>query len=182
MPAADAAPARRAGPGGARRTAAAAPVEVPAAEVSDPSQWGRVDDDGTVYVRTADGERAVGSWQAGEPAAGLAHYGRRYDDLATEVALLEARLKAHTGNPGEIKNKAQVLAESIPTAAAVGDLDGPGRPGPGDGRHGRLRRRGVPRGEGRPPAPARSPARRRWPPRPSRSPRSRRRGRPPATG
>jgi len=101
-----------------------APVEVPAAEVSDPTQWGRVDEDGTVYVRTAEGERAVGSWQAGEPAAGLAHYGRRYDDLATEVSLLEARLKAHTGNPGEIKNKAQVLAESIPTAAAVGDLDG----------------------------------------------------------
>ena len=101
-----------------------APVEVPVAEVSDPTGWGRVDDDGTVYVRTAEGERAVGSWQAGEPAAGLAHYGRRYDDLATEVSLLEARLKAHTGNPAEIKNKAQVLAESIPTAAAVGDLDG----------------------------------------------------------
>jgi Domain of Unknown Function (DUF349) len=102
----------------------AAPVEVPAAEVSDPTGWGRVDEEGTVYVRTAEGERAVGSWQAGDPAAGLAHYGRRYDDLATEVSLLEARLKAHTGNPGEIKNKAQVLAESIPTAAAVGDLDG----------------------------------------------------------
>jgi hypothetical protein len=111
-------------PAPAAAPAAAAPVEVPAAEVSDPSAWGRVDEDGTVYVRTADGERAVGSWQAGEPAAGLAHYGRRYDDLATEVSLLEARLKAHTGNPGEIKNKAQVLAESIPTAAAVGDLDG----------------------------------------------------------
>jgi hypothetical protein len=104
--------------------APAAPVEVPAAEVSDPTGWGRVDDEGTVYVRTADGERAVGSWQAGDPAAGLAHYGRRYDDLATEVALLEARLKAHTGNPAEIKTKAHVLAESIPTAAAVGDLDG----------------------------------------------------------
>ena len=91
---------------------------------SDPAEWGRVDDDGTVYVRTADGERAVGSWQAGEPAAGLAHYGRRYDDLATEVSLLEARLKAHTGNPAELKSKAQTLAESIPTAAAVGDLDG----------------------------------------------------------
>jgi hypothetical protein len=98
--------------------------EVVAAPASDPTLWGRVDEDGTVYVRTAEGERAVGSWQAGEPAAGLAHYGRRFDDLATEVALLEARLKAHTGNPGEIKNKAQGLADTIPTAAAVGDLDG----------------------------------------------------------
>lgn len=103
---------------------AAAPVEPVLPPPSDPSAWGRVDEEGTVYVRTADGERAVGSWQAGEPEAGLAHYGRRYDDLATEVALLEARLKAHTGNPGEIKNKAQGLAETIPTAAAVGDLDG----------------------------------------------------------
>jgi hypothetical protein len=104
--------------------AAVAPPEPAAPPASDPAQWGRVDEDGTVYVRTADGERAVGSWQAGEPAAGLAHYGRRYDDLATEVTLLEARLKAHTGNPSEIKNKAQGLAETIPTAAAVGDLDG----------------------------------------------------------
>jgi hypothetical protein len=111
-------------PAPAPAPAPAAPDEAPAPEVSDPAQWGRVDEDGTVYVRTAEGERAVGSWQAGDPAAGLAHYGRRYDDLATEVSLLEARLKAHTGNPGEIKNKAQLLAESIPTAAAVGDLDG----------------------------------------------------------
>ena len=29
--------------------------------------WGRVDADGTVYVRTADGERVIGSWQAGSP-------------------------------------------------------------------------------------------------------------------
>jgi hypothetical protein len=117
-------PPRPSAPAVAPAAAPAAPVEVPAAEVSDPTGWGRVDDDGTVYVRTAEGERAVGSWQAGDPAAGLAHYGRRYDDLATEVSLLEARLKAHTGNPAEIKNKAQVLAESIPTASAVGDLDG----------------------------------------------------------
>ncbi|HWN29014.1 MAG TPA: DUF349 domain-containing protein [Actinomycetospora sp.] len=99
-------------------------VEVPAVPASDPTQWGRVDEEGTVYVRTAEGERVVGSWQAGEPAAGLAHYGRRFDDLATEVTLLEARLKAHTGNPAEIRTKAQGLAETIPTAAAVGDLDG----------------------------------------------------------
>ncbi len=101
-----------------------APPAPAVATVSDPAQWGRVDEDGTVYVRTADGERAVGSWQAGDPATGLAHFARRYDDLATEVSLLEARLKAHTGNPSEIRAKVQALADSIPTATAVGDLDG----------------------------------------------------------
>jgi hypothetical protein len=117
-------PMPQASPAPTSTPAAEPAVEVPAVPASDPTQWGRVDEDGTVYVRTAEGERAVGSWQAGEPAAGLAHYGRRYDDLATEVALLEARLKAHTGNPAEIRSKAQGLAETIPTAAAVGDLDG----------------------------------------------------------
>jgi hypothetical protein len=107
-------------------TPAAAPAAeaTPAEPASDPTLWGRVDEEGTVYVRTGDGERSVGSWQAGEPAEGLAHYGRRFDDLATEVALLEARLGAHTGNPNEIRAKAQALAETIPLATAVGDLDG----------------------------------------------------------
>ena len=120
-------PVPRPMPQPASAPAATAPepaVDVPAVPASDPTQWGRVDEEGTVYVRTAEGERVVGSWQAGEPAAGLAHYGRRFDDLATEVTLLEARLKAHTGNPAEIRSKAQGLAETIPTAAAVGDLDG----------------------------------------------------------
>jgi hypothetical protein len=114
----------RPAPAPAAPDAAAPAAEAPAAPASDPTAWGRVDEDGTVYVRTADGERAVGSWQAGEPAEGLAHYGRRYDDIATEVLLLEARLKAHTGNPAEIKAKAQGLADTIPTADVVGDLDG----------------------------------------------------------
>ncbi|MQA32587.1 DUF349 domain-containing protein [Modestobacter roseus] len=102
---------------------AAEPLVVPAVTPSDPTEWGRVDEEGTVYVRTATGERPVGSWQAGAPDEGLAHFGRRYDDLATEVALLEARLAAHTGNPNEIKTKAEELAEQILTSAAVGDLD-----------------------------------------------------------
>ncbi|MGY2079794.1 DUF349 domain-containing protein [Modestobacter sp. SYSU DS0657] len=118
-------PGRNRGRGRGRGAGApsAEPLVVPAVAPSDPSEWGRVDDEGTVYVRTTTGERAVGSWQAGAPDEGLAHFGRRYDDLATEVALLEARLAAHTGNPNEIKTKAEELAEQILTAAAVGDLD-----------------------------------------------------------
>ena len=52
-----------------------------ASATADPGRWGRVDDDGTVYVRTADGERAVGSWQAGDAREGLAHFARRFADL-----------------------------------------------------------------------------------------------------
>jgi hypothetical protein len=86
------------------------------------SDWGRIDDDGTVYVRTADGERAIGSWQAGDSEAGLAFYQLRYDDLATEVQLLEKRLESGAGDPASTRAHALALKEQLPTAAAIGDL------------------------------------------------------------
>lgn len=87
------------------------------------SEWGRVGDDGTVYVRTADGgERAIGSWQAGDAAEGLTLYTRRYDALATEVSLLEQRLRSGAGDPTTVAKSAQRLAETLPTANAIGDL------------------------------------------------------------
>ncbi|MFC9362723.1 DUF349 domain-containing protein [Rhodococcus sp. NPDC057014] len=90
---------------------------------SDPSEFGRVDDDGTAWVKTADGERQIGSWQAGDAAEGLAHFGRRFDDLATEVALLEARLNSGAGDAKKTKAAAVALADSLPTAAVIGDID-----------------------------------------------------------
>ena len=112
---------------------------------------------------TASGLSARGRPVSRRPVS--ADYGRRYDDLATEVLLLEARLKAHTGNPAEIKNKAQGLADTLPTAAAVGDLEGlaeraramvgtadsaPRSPAPRSGRPRRAgRAQGGPRRRGR---------------------------------
>jgi hypothetical protein len=84
--------------------------------------WGRIDDDGTVYVRTADGERAIGSWQAGDREAGLAFYQRRYEDLATEVQLLEQRLQSGAGDPASTRTHANALKEQLPSTAAIGDL------------------------------------------------------------
>ncbi|WP_375486391.1 DUF349 domain-containing protein [uncultured Jatrophihabitans sp.] len=86
-------------------------------------EWGRIDEDGTVYVRTADGERAIGSWQAGDHAAGLAFYTRRYEDLATEVTLLEKRLESGAGDPAGTRKQAVTLKESLAGVAAIGDLD-----------------------------------------------------------
>lgn len=87
------------------------------------SEWGRIDTDGTVYVRTAEGERSVGSWQAGDAEAGLAYYVRRYDDLATEVTLLEQRLDSGAADPAATRTHAVELIEQLPTASVVGDID-----------------------------------------------------------
>jgi hypothetical protein len=90
---------------------------------ADPHRFGRVDPDGTVWLITSAGERQIGSWQAGDIEAAFAHFGRRYDDLHTEVALMEGRLASGTGDARKIKSAAAVLAESLPTAAVLGDID-----------------------------------------------------------
>lgn len=105
---------------GTTGSAAVAPA-VPTAS-TDPTKWGRVDADGTVYVRTADGERAIGSWQAGDAAEGLALYARKFDDLLTEVELLETRLRTHAGDPKHTLTNAKHLHESLAEAAVIGDL------------------------------------------------------------
>ncbi|MCW2550345.1 MAG: repair ATPase [Mycobacterium sp.] len=116
-------PAPRPGPPrpAPRPGGAAPPVVVPPS--ADPHRFGRVDDDGTVWLVTADGERVIGSWQAGEHEAAYAHFGRRYDDLNTEVALMERRLASGTGDARKIKSAAAALAETLPTASVLGDVD-----------------------------------------------------------
>ncbi|KKC01527.1 DNA repair ATPase, partial [Mycobacterium nebraskense] len=96
---------------------------VPAPPRSNPHQFGRVDDDGTVWLITAAGERIVGSWQAGDREAAFAHFGRRFDDLATEVTLMEERLAAGTGDARKIKAHASELADTLATATVLGDID-----------------------------------------------------------
>jgi hypothetical protein len=87
------------------------------------SEWGRIDDAGTVYVRTADGERVIGSWHAGTPEDGVEFYARRYSELVAEVALLEGRVKSSASDPGSVGTAARKLQEVVPSAAALGDLD-----------------------------------------------------------
>ena len=96
---------------------------VAAAPTCDPHRFGRVDDDGTVWLITAAGERKIASWQAGDAEAAYAHFGRRYDDLSTEVALLEHRLGSGSGDARKIKSAAATLLESLPEASVLGDVD-----------------------------------------------------------
>ncbi|MBI3691812.1 MAG: DUF349 domain-containing protein, partial [Mycolicibacterium aromaticivorans] len=125
QPSADGAPKPAPRPGPPRPVpkphAPTAPVVLPPS--SDPHRFGRVDDDGTVWLITSDGERTIGSWQAGDTEAAFAHFGRRFEDLATEVTLMETRLASGTGDARKIKAAAASLAETLPTASVLGDLD-----------------------------------------------------------
>jgi hypothetical protein len=86
--------------------------------------WGRVDDEGTVYVRTKEGERAVGQMPDAGPAEALTFFVRRYADLVFEVELLEQRVRKRALTPDEASASVQQVLSSVHEAQAVGDLDG----------------------------------------------------------
>ncbi len=86
------------------------------------SEWGRVDDDGTVYVKTADGERAVGQMPDATPEEAMAFYVRRYDALALEVDLLHKRINSGVLSPEEAANAVKTVRGQLADAHAVGDL------------------------------------------------------------
>jgi len=90
--------------------------------VSEPEQWGRVDEDGTVHVRTADGDRVVGQWPGGDPSEAMAFYVRRYEGLGVEVELLERRVRKGTLSPRDATSSIATLRDTVIAAQAVGDL------------------------------------------------------------
>jgi len=85
-------------------------------------QWGRVDDEGTVYVRTADGERAVGQYPEGSAEEALAFFTNRYDQLAFEVEQLERRVHTAKTSPEEATEAVKTVKAKVADARAVGDL------------------------------------------------------------
>jgi hypothetical protein len=89
-----------------------------------PQPFGRVDPDGTVYVRTADGERAVGQVPDVPPEEALAFFTRRYDALALEVSLLERRIASKALSPDDAAGSIKTVRTAVTGANAVGDLDG----------------------------------------------------------
>jgi hypothetical protein len=88
---------------------------------SEQQPWGRVAEDGTVYVREGDGERAVGEFPGATPEEALAYYERKFADLAGQVSILEQR--ARRGAPAaDIAKSVATLKASVVGASAVGDL------------------------------------------------------------
>ncbi len=86
------------------------------------TEWGRVDDDGTVYVKTADGERSVGQYPAGTPEEAMAFFTERYAALAFEVELLEQRIRSGVLTPEEATASVTTVRGQVTDANAVGDL------------------------------------------------------------
>lgn len=83
--------------------------------------FGRVDADGTVFVKDPDW-RSVGQVVGAEPAEALAFYETRFLDLEAQVALLEKR-SANGAPAKDLIAAVQSLVVALTDAHAVGDLE-----------------------------------------------------------
>jgi len=88
-----------------------------------PAAFGRVDSDGTVFVRTAAGERAVGQVPGVPADEALSFFTRRFEALEIEVSLLERRIATGAVSPDDAVSSIKKLSNAITDARAVGDLD-----------------------------------------------------------
>jgi Domain of Unknown Function (DUF349) len=93
-------------------------------ESKGPADFGRVDADGTVYVRTSAGERVVGQVPGVPADEALSFFTRRFEALELEVSLLERRIATGALSPDDAVASINKLRKALANARAVGDLDG----------------------------------------------------------
>jgi hypothetical protein len=93
-----------------------------AALIGDPAKFGRVGEDGTVYVITPTGDRAVGSYPGKSPEEALAYFVKKFEMVASEVALLAARIRSGAMVPSDAHEAVNKLRTQITELNGVGDL------------------------------------------------------------
>ncbi len=90
--------------------------------IGDPAKFGRVAEDGTVYVITPEGERAVGSYPGKTAEEALAYFVKKFEMVASEVALLAARIRSGAMVPSDAHEAVNKLKIQISSLNGVGDL------------------------------------------------------------
>jgi len=93
-----------------------------AALIGDPAKFGRVGEDGTVYVITPTGDRAVGSYPGKSAEEALAYFVKKFEMAASEVALLAARIRSGAMVPSDAQVAVIKLRTQISELNGVGDL------------------------------------------------------------
>ena len=100
----------------------ATPTSAATALIGDPAKFGRVAEDGTVYVKVADGEKAVGSYPGKSPEEALSYFVRKFEVLASEVALTAARITSGAMVPQDAYDAVKKLRQQVRELNGVGDL------------------------------------------------------------
>jgi hypothetical protein len=87
------------------------------------TDYGRVENDGTVLVKMPDGsEKQVGQWAAGDPNDGLTFYIRKFHEIENEISLTLQRLKEGKGNAETAFKLIERVKTNLENPTFVGDL------------------------------------------------------------
>ncbi|GAA1676049.1 hypothetical protein GCM10010977_22240 [Citricoccus zhacaiensis] len=117
-------PAAQAGQGKATSaTAPASPMPAPSftTPLEDAAKFAKVSDDGHVILIDGAEEHPVGQFPDGTKDEALAYFSRKYDEVVSQVMLLEQRVA--TGAPaGEIQKTLGHLRQTIGERGMVGDM------------------------------------------------------------
>ncbi|MBW3082375.1 DUF349 domain-containing protein, partial [Bifidobacterium phasiani] len=105
-----------------RHAPKSAAVTYSQADVEAAEAFGRVDENGTVFVREGEAEREVGQFPDVSKDEALALYARRYLDLKAKLDLFANRLKSANVKAREIDDTLKTLAEETVEPAVVGDV------------------------------------------------------------
>ncbi|MFC2495701.1 DUF349 domain-containing protein [Scardovia wiggsiae] len=93
-----------------------------AADLENASSFGRVAEDGTVYVKDGDDEREVGQLPKESAEGALHFFARRYLDLKAKIDRFGQRLDAGSIRSREIDNTLSQLDEDTESPDVVGDI------------------------------------------------------------
>ncbi|HIZ98010.1 MAG TPA: DUF349 domain-containing protein [Candidatus Janibacter merdipullorum] len=111
------------------RLAPTRPTTTPAPDIpvmpddhSASAAFGRVDENGTVFVREGEGEREVGSYPDATAEEALQYFARKYDELFASATLLRQRLDTPEVSAKEIADGLKSLREHATEPRVVGDL------------------------------------------------------------
>ncbi|GAA4985701.1 DUF349 domain-containing protein [Kineococcus glutinatus] len=91
---------------------------------ADAATFGRVDADGTVWVRRKDGEHEVGQYPGASPEEALAYFVRKFEEVVAQVDLFEQRLRSTELSSKDIVSGVAALRTAVAETRAVGDVDG----------------------------------------------------------
>jgi hypothetical protein len=105
-------------------TAALPLVPAPAVQstpLSEAAKWGRVSEDGHVFLLLDGEEHPVGHYPDAPAEEALSYFVRKYDDVAAQVALLEQRLEAKAP-AADMHKTLSHLQEQVAERHIVGDV------------------------------------------------------------
>lgn len=91
-------------------------------DIAEAEQYGRVDDQGNVFVKEGDGERQVGQFPDASKEEALSLYARRFLDIKEKLDLFASRLKTAKIKPREIDESINSLKEEVKKPEVVGDI------------------------------------------------------------